>query len=162
MRSLDQPFHWPKIVVLHTFDGEGNRNPLQCSCLENPMDRGAWLATVHGSQRIGHDWVTELNWTEWPHAWVFSRCSHVWLFVTLWTEARQASLSMGFSRQEHWNGLLFPSPGDLPNPGIKPTSPALQADSLPTEPPGKPKPGLRSIQTYYEVAIMSSWAMEHI
>ena len=45
---------------------------------------------------------------------------------------------MGFSRQEYWSGLPFPSPGDLPNPGIKPRSPALQADSLPAEPPGKP------------------------
>ena len=45
---------------------------------------------------------------------------------------------MGFSRQEYWSGLLFPSPGDLPNPGIKPRSPALQVDSLPAEPPGQP------------------------
>ena len=50
----------------------------------------------------------------------------------------QAPLSMEFSRQEYWGGLLFPSPGDLPNPEIKPGSPALQADSLPFEPPGKP------------------------
>ena len=47
-----------------------------------------------------------------------------------WTVAHQAPLSMGFSRQEYWSGLPFPSPGDLPNPGIKPGSPALQADSL--------------------------------
>ena len=47
-----------------------------------------------------------------------------------WTVAHQAPLSMGFSRQEYWSGLPFPSPGDLPNPGIKPTSPALQVDSL--------------------------------
>ena len=46
---------------------------------------------------------------------------------------------MGFSRQEYWSGLPFPSPGDLPNPGIVPRSPALQADSLPAEPKGKPK-----------------------
>ena len=46
---------------------------------------------------------------------------------------------MGFSRQEYWSGLPFPSPGDLPNPGIEPRSPALQADSLPSEPPGKPR-----------------------
>ena len=52
---------------------------------------------------------------------------------TPWTVARQAPLSIAFSRQEHWSGLPFPSPGDLPNPGIKPSSPALQADSLPTE-----------------------------
>ena len=49
------------------------------------------------------------------------------------TVAHQAPLSMGFSRQEYWSGLPFPSPGDLPHPGIKPESPALQADDLPTE-----------------------------
>ena len=54
------------------------------------------------------------------------------------TVASQAPLSMESSRQEHWSGLPFPSPGDLPNPGIEPRSPALQANSLPTEPPGKP------------------------
>ena len=64
--------------------------------------------------------------------------SHVQLFVTPWTVARQAPLSMGLSRQEYWSGLPFPSPGDLPEPGIKPWSPALQADSLLMEPPGKP------------------------
>ena len=53
------------------------------------------------------------------------------------TAACQAPPSMGFSRQEYWSGLPFPSPGDLPEPGIKPRSPALQADSLPSEPPGK-------------------------
>ena len=55
-----------------------------------------------------------------------------------WTVAHQASLSMGYSRKEHWSGLPFPSPGDHPNPGIEPRSPALQVDSLPSEPPGKP------------------------
>ena len=60
--------------------------------------------------------------------------SHVHLFATLWTVARQAPLSMVFSRQEYWNGLPFPPLGDLPNPGFKPGSPALQVDSLPLEP----------------------------
>ena len=55
-----------------------------------------------------------------------------------WTIVYQASLSMGFSRQEYWSGLPFPSPGDLPDPGIEPRSPALQAEALPPEPPGKP------------------------
>ena len=64
--------------------------------------------------------------------------SHIRLFVTPWTVACQAPPSMGFSRQEYWNGLPFPSPGDLPDPGIKPESPALQADSLPSEPPETP------------------------
>ena len=57
---------------------------------------------------------------------------------TPWTAAHQAPLSMEFSRQEYWSGLPFPSPGDFPNTGIKPGSPALQADSLLSEPPGKP------------------------
>ena len=56
-----------------------------------------------------------------------------------WTLAHQASPSMGFSRQEYWSGLPFPSPRDLPDPGIKPRSPALQADALTSEPPGKPE-----------------------
>ena len=54
-----------------------------------------------------------------------------------WTVAHKASLAMYFSRQEYWNGLPFPSPGDLPNPRIKPRYPAFQADSLPSEPPGR-------------------------
>ena len=62
---------------------------------------------------------------------------HVQYFATLWTVAHQAPLCMEFSRQEYWSGLQFPSPGDLPNPGIEPRSLALQADSLPPEPPGK-------------------------
>ena len=56
------------------------------------------------------------------------------LFVTPCTVAYQASLSMGFSRQDYWSGLPFPSPGYLPDPGIEPGSPALQADALPFEP----------------------------
>ena len=64
--------------------------------------------------------------------------SHVRLFATPWTIAYQAPPSMGFSRQECWSGLPFPSPGDLPNPGIEPRSPALQEDTLLSEPPGKP------------------------
>ena len=62
-------------------------------------------------------------------------CSVVPDFATPWTVARQAPLSMGFPRQEYWSGLPFPSPGDLSNTGIKPGSPSLQADSLPSEPP---------------------------
>ena len=63
--------------------------------------------------------------------------SRVQLFVTPWTVAYQVLLSMGFSRQQCWSGLPFPSPRDLPNPEIKPGSPALWADALPSEPPGK-------------------------
>ena len=64
--------------------------------------------------------------------------SRVCLFATPWTVAHQAPLSIGFSRQENWSGLPFPSPGDLPDPGLEPGSPTLQADALLSEPPGKP------------------------
>ena len=64
--------------------------------------------------------------------------SRVRLFATPWTVACQAPLSMGFSRQEYWSELPFPSPGDLPDPGIEPKSSALQADSLQSESPGNP------------------------
>ena len=62
--------------------------------------------------------------------------SRVQLFATPGTVAHQAPPSMGFSRQEYWSELPFPSPGDLPNPGIEPRSPRLQADALTSEPPG--------------------------
>ena len=74
-----------------------------------------------------------------PPCAVFSSLRCVWLSATARTVPRQAPLSMGFSRQEHWSGLPYPSPGDLPNPGIKPTSRTLQEDSLPSEPPRKPR-----------------------
>ena len=64
--------------------------------------------------------------------------SRVQLFATPWTVGHQALASMGFPRQEYWSGLPFPFPGDLPDPGIEPRSPALQADALTSEPPGKP------------------------
>ena len=64
--------------------------------------------------------------------------------ATPWSVAYQAPLTVGFSRQEYWNGLPFPSPGDLPNPGIEPGSPTLQADGLPSELPGKLQVNLAS------------------
>ena len=65
--------------------------------------------------------------------------SRVRLFVTPWTVAYQVPPSMGFSRQEYRSGLPFLSPGDVPDPGIEPGSPAFQADALTSEPPGKPR-----------------------
>ena len=83
--------------------------------------------------------------------------SRVRLFATPWTVAYQAPPSMGFSRQECWSGLPFPSPGDLPDPGIKPGSPALQADALPSEPPGKvPKKGnAKECSNYHTIVLLS-------
>ena len=69
--------------------------------------------------------------------WKWKLLSCVWLFATPWTVAHQAPLSMELSRQEHWSGWPFPPPRDLPSPGIKLRSPALQADSLLFEPPEK-------------------------
>ena len=74
---------------------------------------------------------------------VIQRVQH---FATPWTAARQASLPMGFSRQEYWSGFAFPPPGDLPEPGIGPASPALAGGFFTTEPPGKPLIGYTPIQ----------------
>ena len=212
------------IPGLGSSPGGGHGNPLQCSCPENPMDRGAGGLESKGSQRVGHNWATEHTKTSGPGtvpftpgANCFSRnepktepasgtwlqdkriCRHlrillnwfpscgrwgnlrgsslastgsqagpwalnvpaghfgsarhlppilkwrevkwlsrVWLFVTPWTVAHQAPLSMEFFRQEYWRGLPFASLGLLPNPGIEPGSPTLQADALLPEPPGKP------------------------
>ena len=97
--------------------GEGNGNPPQYFYLENSMDRGALWATVH---RVSKS-QTQLS-----------------DFVTPWIVAH-LPLSREFSRRECWGGLPFPSPGDLPDPGLEPGSPALQEDSLLSEPPGKPQ-----------------------
>ena len=79
--------------------------------------------------KINSKWIKDLK---------SLRC--VLLFVTPWTIAHQAPPSMGSSRQEYWSGLPFPSPGDLPDPGIEPRSPIMQADALTSEPPGKQRP----------------------
>ena len=78
------------------------------------------------------------QWARWMNEW--KSLSHVRLFATPWILARQASVSMEFSRQEHWNRLPFPSPGDLPDPGIESRFPALQGDPLLSEPQGKLDP----------------------
>ena len=90
---------------------------------KNPMDRVAW-ATKHS-----------LLWQLSEDEMLCYSLTRVWLPAILWTVACQAPLSMGFSRQEYWIGLAFPSPGDFPKPVIKPMSPTLQADSLPSKPP---------------------------
>ena len=94
------------------------RSPLHIQVIQHTLFRIASLSLV--------------RWSE------VKSLSHVWLFATPWTVTHQALPSMEFSRQEYWNGLLLPSPGDLPNLGIEPGSPALQVDPLPSEPPGNP------------------------
>ena len=73
--------------------------------------------------------VNKINWKV-----KVKSLSRVSLFAPSWTIAYQAPWSMGFSRQEYWSGLPFPSPGDFHNPGIEPGSPTLQTDALPSEP----------------------------
>ena len=134
------------------YSGEGNGNPLQCSCLENPKVGGAWWAAVYGvaqsrtrlkrlssSSRLYSPWNSQGQNTGvgsysllqeiFPNQGS-NRVSHTaGRFFTSWV-IREA--------QEHWSGQPMPSPADLPNSGIEPGSPALQADSLPAEILGKP------------------------
>ena len=90
----------------------------------------------------GHHQEIEKTTTEWEKyvqiIYLIRVRYIVQLFATPWTIAHQAPPSMEFSRQESWSGLPFPSPGDLPDPGIEPRSPELLADDLPSEPPGNP------------------------
>ena len=89
---------------------------------------------------------------------MLSHFSHVRLFPTPWTVDLQAPLSMGFSRQEPWNGLPCFPPGGLPNPRIEPRSPTLQADSLPAEPQGKPKnTGVDSLSLLQRIFLTQGW-----
>ena len=102
------------------------------------MDYSLWRYSVHGIlQARTLEWaaISFSNAGKWKVKVKSLSC--VWLLATPWTAAHQAPPSMGFSRQEYWSGLPFPSPGDLPHPGMEPGSPALQADSLPTKPLGK-------------------------
>ena len=94
------------------------------------VNSAAMSPEVHVSPSILVSLV-EVKWSE-------KSLSRLQLFATPWTVAHQAPPSMEFSRQEYWSGLPFPSPGDLPDAGIKPQSPALWADALPSEPQGSP------------------------
>ena len=97
--------------------------------------------SLWGHRKVRHDWtyIHSFNWQKYLKVKV-KLLSRVRLVATPWTVAYQAPPSVGFSRQEYWSGLPFPSPGDLPNPGIEPGSPTLRADTLPSEPPGKLNP----------------------
>ena len=115
----------------------------------------SWVVREGQSRRLS-EWmgagVTRVRRTGLVCLWVLNRFSCIRLFATLWTLARQAPLSMGFSRQEYCSGLPWPPPGELPNPGITPASPgtlALQVDSLPLSHPGSPSLGkhLRTKET---------------
>ena len=106
----------------------------------NPPDSGIQPASLASPALAGGFFTTSATWEAQDKAWKWKwKWSCVRLFATPWTVAYQAPPSMGFSRPECWSGLPFPSPGDLPDPGFEPRSPALQADALPCEPSGKLK-----------------------
>ena len=101
-----------------------------------PLTWSICSSQIHRTERT----VVARSWGEQRMGWSevkWKLLSRVRLFVTPWTVACQAPLSMGFSRQEYWSRLPFPSPGDLPYTGIEPRFPAQQGDSFPIEPPGK-------------------------
>ena len=107
-------------------------DPLTVFLSGPPYDEGqefmgnGWALSSIQNMNQGHDFLLQtLSWPCCHGVCVLSHFSCVWLFVTPWTVACQVPLSMGFSRQVHWSGLPFPLPGDLPNPGLKPTSPAF-------------------------------------
>ena len=148
-KSLGMELLGPMVSV-----GEGNGNPLQCSCLGNPRDWDGlmgWWAAVYGVAQS----QTRLKRLSSSSVWERERererereCVCVCSVASVMSGSLQphgvpppppahpAPLSMGFSQQEYWSGLPCPSPGDLPNPGIEPSSRALQADSLPLSPRG--------------------------
>ena len=121
--------------------GEGHGNPLQYFCLENPMDRGPWRAIVDrvAQSRTRLKGLSSSSSSEKGKSESEVAQSCPTLCNPMDCIAYQVPQSMEFSRQEYWSGLPFPSPRDLPDPGIEPGSSTLQADSLLSEPPGKPK-----------------------
>ena len=134
-----------------------------CPTLCIPMDCSPPGSSLHGifqarvlewiaiSFSKGSSWTRDRTWVSCIAGWCFTswatrespkeqwkwKWSRVLLFATPWAVAYQAPPSMEFSRQEYWSGFPFPSPGVLPDSGIEPGSPALQADALPSKPPGK-------------------------
>ena len=103
------------------------------------LSQGVLLAEANQDMCIAYVICSSLLPVQGKCFWLMlSHFSRVWLCATLWTVAHQAPLSMGFSRQEYWSGLLCPPPGELPDSGIKLLSPALTGTSLPLGPPGKP------------------------
>ena len=145
MSDSVRPHRWLPIRLHRPWDSPGKNTGVGCHfplqymkvkresevaqsypTLSDPMDCSLPGSSIHG--------IFQARVLEWGAI----SCSVVSNSVSPSTIACQTPPCMEFSRQEHWNGKPFPSAGDLPEPGINPESPALQVDSLPSEPPGKP------------------------
>ena len=126
---------WKHSVILAATAKSLQSRPTLC----DPIDGSPPGSPVPGIlQARTLEWVAISFSNAWNWKVKVKSLSCVQLLATPWTAAYQAPLPMGFSRQEYWSGLPFPSPGDLPSPGIELWSPTSQADILPSEPPGKP------------------------
>ena len=131
--SCVQLFATPQRTILCPWDSPGKNTGVGCHSLLQ------WIFPTQGSNPsvlLGRPVLYHCATWEAPQPLCVCAQS---LFATPWTMTLQAPLCMGFSRQEYWSGLPCPPLGHLPNPGVKPGSPTLQADSLPSEPPGKSK-----------------------
>ena len=135
------------LVTNMIVDAAAAKSLQSCPTLWDPIDSSPPGSDVPGIlQARTLEWVAISFSIAWKWKVKVKSLSLEQLVATPWTVAYQAPPFMGFSRREYWSGLPFPSPGDLPNPGIEPGSPTLQADALPSEPPGNPKTVLRSHQ----------------
>ena len=129
--------------------GKSGRTDISLSWAPKP------LGTVIAAMKLKYVCSLEAKlWQTWEWKWseVAQSCPTLW---DPWTVARQAPPSMGFSRQEYWSGLPFPSPGYLPDPGNEPGSPALEADALTSEPPGKPMINLDSVLKNKDITLLT-------
>ena len=137
-KSWITKIHWLLVGITCQFYG------CVCVCEEQQCGKNDfWRNTLQHPKKNTYFSSTIWHWVFPTLMWVcmLSHFNRIQLFATLWTVALQAPLSMGLSRQEYWSGLLYPPPGDLPNPGIEPTSLmslALARGYLPLVPPGKP------------------------
>ena len=123
-----------KYKYIYIYAAVAAKSLQSCPTLCNPIDGNPPGSCVPGIlQARTLEWVAISLSNAWKWKVNVKSLSHVWPLATPWTAAYQAPPSMGFSRQEYWSWVPLPSPEDLPDPGIKPRSPVLQADSLPSK-----------------------------
>ena len=140
-----QAWDYPRVMCSHLSSNACPWAPTAKSASPSWVRSWPPLSDCPKYQRLGESWAPVIRWPERERQirllLLFIHPVVSDSFETPWATAHRAPLFMGFPRQEEWNGLPFPSPGDLPDPGIQPASPELAAEFFTTEPPGKPKSG---------------------